>query len=111
MLKHLVRPYYSWGFPGGFMEYGESPKEAIRREICEETGLELKNIEIVQVRTIKRHIEITFRAESGGKPELKSREITDAGWFHLSDMPEDTSPKQKALIEELLNPDFFEKET
>lgn len=28
----------SWEFPGGVMEYGESPQEAARRELLEETG-------------------------------------------------------------------------
>lgn len=103
LLKHLMRPFHSWGFPGGFMEHGESPEEAIRREICEETGLELKNIEIVRVRTIKTHLEIIFRAEAGGKPEAKSREITDAQWFKSNEMPEDMSRKQKAMAEEIMN--------
>ena len=102
LLKHLLRPYHSWGFPGGFMEYGESPEEAVRREICEETGLELKNIEILRVRTIKTHIEIIFRAEADGEPEIKSREITDAGWFQPDAMPEDMSRKQKKMVAETM---------
>lgn len=28
-----------WGFPGGYIEYGETPQEAIVREFKEETGL------------------------------------------------------------------------
>jgi 8-oxo-dGTP pyrophosphatase MutT (NUDIX family) len=31
----------SWGFPGGIMELGESFEEAARREVMEETGLEI----------------------------------------------------------------------
>ncbi len=30
-----------WGTPGGAMEPGESPEEGVRRELREETGLEL----------------------------------------------------------------------
>ena len=30
-----------WDLPGGLMELGETPEETARREVCEETGLEL----------------------------------------------------------------------
>lgn len=34
----------SWSFPGGWMEFGESFEEAARRELREETGLELLGV-------------------------------------------------------------------
>lgn len=38
-----------WGIPGGKIECGETAIEALRREIREETGLELRDIEFVFV--------------------------------------------------------------
>lgn len=102
LLDHVLRPDSNWGIPGGFIETGEQPEKAVSREIREETGLELKNIRLVRVRTINRHVEILFRAEATGKAEVKSREINRAAWFRVENMPEELSRKQKSDILQLL---------
>lgn len=41
-LKRSIDPYNGeWEFPGGFMESGESPRGAVKREVKEETGLDI----------------------------------------------------------------------
>lgn len=35
-----------WGFPGGHLEYGEDEKYCAKREVKEETGLEIDNLRI-----------------------------------------------------------------
>lgn len=46
-------PDSGWGFPGGFLDYGESPMQAVVREFKEETGL---TVEVVRVLGISTHI-------------------------------------------------------
>lgn len=41
----------AWGLPGGALELGESAEEALRREIKEETGLEIKIEKLLGVYT------------------------------------------------------------
>lgn len=38
-----------WGIPGGKIKYGEPAEEALRREVMEETGLEIRNIQFAIV--------------------------------------------------------------
>ena len=102
LLDHVLRPAASWGIPGGFLNHDEQPSDGVRRELLEETGIELTNVEMFQVRTIRRHIEILFRAEAVGTPLVKSREINAVGWFRADNMPENMSRRQRTVIEKLL---------
>jgi len=101
LLDHVLRPQPGWAIPGGFMNTGEQPIEAVKREICEETGLELKKLELFRVRTVGGHIEFLFRAEAVGKAEVKSLEINAVGWFDLEDLPKQMREVEKKLIKEL----------
>ena len=102
LLDHVLRPGASWGIPGGFIEHGEQPADAVRRELYEETGIELTDVELFRVRTIYRHVEILFRAKAVGTATVKSREINAVGWFRTGEMPENMSRTQKTLVEKLL---------
>lgn len=102
LLDHVLRPKESWSIPGGFMNQGEQPEQTISREIMEEVGLELKNIKMLHVRTLNRHIEILFSAEADGEPQVLSREIKSAGWFALGKFPAGMSPKHKFVVEDFL---------
>ena len=103
LLEHILRPGSGWGIPGGFIEHGEQPDTAVRREILEETGIELENLRMLRVRTLHRHIEFLFRAESNQTGAVKSREIRSLGWFAVDEMPADMSPVQKSTIEKVLS--------
>lgn len=102
LLNHVLRPYSGWGLPGGFLGTGEQPEQAIRREIREETGIELKDLEMFRIRTLDRHVEMLFSAVAVGEPTVKSQEILELGWFEVESMPEQMSGAQKKLIRERL---------
>ena len=98
VLDHYIRPGSSWGLPGGFIEPHEEPSDAIRREIREETGIELGEIELLGVRTIRKHIEILFLARSDEEAQIRSREIRGLGWFSVEDLPSEMNERQKELV-------------
>lgn len=44
VIKQLVGEHVFWDLPGGKIDYGESPMQALHREIKEETNLEVEVI-------------------------------------------------------------------
>lgn len=105
LLDHVLRPDSGWGIPGGFMEMGEQPEAAFRREIREETGLELHSVKLHRVRTLRRHIEVIYIARGVGEAEVKSREIRKLAWFALDDIPKEMSLDQQFLVINALKTD------
>lgn len=102
LLNHVLRPKSGWGLPGGFIDEGEQPAAAVKRELLEETGLALREISLYRVRTLKGHIEILFLAKSTGEAEVKSVEITELGWFSAETIPAEMNLDQQFLIKRIL---------
>jgi ADP-ribose pyrophosphatase YjhB (NUDIX family) len=108
LLRHTMRRGSGWGVPGGFLNAGEQPEEGVRRELREETGLELDAVELAFVRTLAhvRQMEVIFRARMGAarlSALSKSFEIDRAEWFALDALPEGLSRDQRHLIRRALD--------
>ena len=100
LLDHVFRPDSGWGLPGGFLSGREHPEDGLRREIREEVGIELEEVQILFARSLGRlrQIEIYFRARPAGIPQPHSFEIKRAEWFALDELPTDLSKDQVRLI-------------
>jgi len=100
LLKHRFRPGSGWGMPGGYINAGEQPVEALQRELREEIGLELDQIELFKARAFKepQQVEIVFRCRAIGQPKQLNYEIEKAEWFLPSELPPQLPKDQAELI-------------
>ncbi|MFG1694937.1 NUDIX domain-containing protein [Nonomuraea sp. NPDC049309] len=91
-----------WGLPTGGAKRGETFEETVAREVHEETGLEVRVGELVQLRSgFRLRMEVAYAAvyEGGGTLRLNSMEILEARWCDPGDLPEGLIPSHRALIE------------
>ena len=96
------RDYDLWNLPGGGVEAGESPWDALVREIKEETGLEAKPDHLTGVysKPDKNEIVLSFTCQvTGGKITLND-EADKIEYFEVGQIPKNTSPKQVERIKE-----------
>lgn len=91
MVKRAREPYRNtWMFPAGFIDYGEHPLDALRREVKEETGLRVKKaslLEIIQTEDDPRspgHFCFFYEViASGNKIKTDEKENKEIAWFDI----------------------------
>jgi 8-oxo-dGTP diphosphatase len=80
-----------WEFPGGKIEPGETPEEALRRELQEELGIEAKiGPYIAEVQHNYRNgssIHLRFFAVHRFEGEIQNLIFQDIHWAELRDLP------------------------
>ena len=102
-----------WTMPGGKLEYEENFEECAKREVLEETGIELKNIKVICVNDNKnehaRYVTIGFLSENcEATPKImEPDEIIEWKWFDLNDLPENMYFPSTKLLENYKQNKFY----
>lgn len=88
-----------WTLPGGWVDVGESPSEAIVREVCEESGYLTKTVKLLALydRNHPRHnhppmrhhvYKLFFRCELIGGTPAENLETSEVEFFAQQQIPE-----------------------
>lgn len=92
LVEHVFRPDFAWGLPGGWVERGEDPADAVRREIQEELNLTItvKKLLLCQPQGLDKNLTTPpglglayYCRASGSHTELQQRAQQAASAFEV----------------------------
>ena len=79
-----------WSIPGGMLELGESLEQGVRRELAEETGLEVRMLDLIEVfervfpdddgRTKYHFVILDYLCEAVSGQAQAASDVTDVAW-------------------------------
>ena len=84
-----------WDIPGGFLEVGEHPLDGLRRELREETGLDVEPLEFLGVwidrygyeSTAEATLNFYWTARVTGGEAAPADDVDDLRWFARDQLP------------------------
>ena len=92
--RYANRPNSRLALIAGFAEIGESIENTVRREVMEEVGLEIENLQFYKSQpwVFTDSLLMGFFAQLKGSNEvrLQEEELSMADWFHREGLPEDS---------------------
>ncbi|KRL53782.1 NUDIX hydrolase [Furfurilactobacillus rossiae] len=106
-----------WGFPGGMLQYGESTRHAVIREIQEETGLLTKVTRLLGTTSdfiahypngdVAQTVGIIFEMQLvSGQLNADNDETSSLRWFSLKDHPQLFNNQAKMIWKHLQQSDI-----
>ncbi|XP_076914937.1 nudix hydrolase 1-like [Bidens hawaiensis] len=104
---------YTYALPGGHLEFGESFEECASREVKEETGLDIKNIELLtassNLLSDTVHVVVIYMRAYLSDPNQIPQNIEPDKcegweWYELNNLPEPTYGPLKAMLDGGFNP-------
>ena len=112
MVKRKRKPSKdTWVLPAGYIDFGEHPLEALKREVKEETGLDVKKtsfLEVLQADDDPRepgHFVFFYRVTvSGSKIKTDEEENKEIAWVDLKNLPKIGFSSHEYMVKKLISP-------
>ena len=96
LARRAVAPFQGfWDIPGGFLEEGEDPRDGLRRELKEETGLEIEPERFVGIwmdryggdSTAEATLNLYWTATVIGGEAVPADDVSELRWFDRDELP------------------------
>ncbi|MEC3884360.1 NUDIX domain-containing protein [Halobacillus litoralis] len=113
LLQERTSPQGVWGLPGGLMELGESTEQVAKREAFEETGLKVKDLQLLNVYSGEDQFSrapngdefyvVTtayFTRHFSGDYAFDPAETVQVKFFEFHDLPEKMVGSHRMMIED-----------
>jgi 8-oxo-dGTP diphosphatase len=102
----------TWSFPGGHLEFGESPEQCAVREVEEETGLHISDVSKLTFtndifpKENKHYITlfVTAVCKNGDPQLLEPQKCAEWKWVEWNNLPRPLFTPIENLIKEGINP-------
>ncbi|WP_298825767.1 NUDIX hydrolase [uncultured Planococcus sp.] len=116
LLEERKFPKDLWGLPGGLMELGESTEDTAKREVMEETGLAIEELNLINVYSGPKHFVVAengdefyvvtlayYSTEYSGELTVDKKESLSFKFFSPDDLPEKMVGSHRTVVEEFLD--------